>query len=238
MKFSLIVPMYNEAEVIQDTARTLVRELDPMVEDYEILFVDDGSRDSCADLVRELNLPRVRVEGYPQNHGKGYAVKTGMLAAGGDVRMFLDADLAYGTQVVGQALALFEEHPDKDVIIGSRALHPEGYEGYTPLRKLASKVYLKVLCRFGGFQLSDSQCGCKAFRAAAAEAIFSRCETEGFAFDFEVILLAQKLGCRVLEMPVKIVNHRFSKVNLVKDTLNMLKEISRIKKRVKKTPTQ
>ncbi|MBR6376459.1 MAG: glycosyltransferase family 2 protein [Oscillospiraceae bacterium] len=234
MKFSLIVPMYNEAAIIQDSAKRFHEALSADFGDFELIFVDDGSQDDCALRVEALELPHTRVLRYSPNQGKGNAVKTGMLAAAGDIRMFLDADLAYGTQVMSRAAALLEEHPDKDVLIGSRPLHPEGYAGYTFLRKLASETYIKVLNVAGGFRLSDSQCGCKAYRGPAAEAIFSRTETKGFAFDFETILWAQKLGYGILEMPVKIVNHRESKVNLVRDALRMLAELRAIKARVRR----
>ena len=234
MKFSLIVPMYNEAAIIQDSAKRFHEALSADFGDFELIFVDDGSQDDCALRVEALELPHTRVLRYSPNQGKGNAVKTGMLAAAGDIRMFLDADLAYGTQDMSRAAALLEEHPDKDVLIGSRPLHPEGYAGYTFLRKLASETYIKVLNVAGGFRLSDSQCGCKAYRGPAAEAIFSRTETKGFAFDFETILWAQKLGYGILEMPVKIVNHRESKVNLVRDALRMLAELRAIKARVRR----
>ena len=234
MKFSLIVPMYNEAAIIEDSARTFHDYLAAHFDSSELLFVDDGSADDCAARVEALELPDTRVLRYTPNQGKGNAVKTGMLAASGEVRMFLDADVAYGTEVIGRAAKLLDEQPDKAMVIGSRPLHPEGYAGYTPLRKLASKTYIKVLNVAGGFRLSDSQCGCKAYRGEAAEAIFSRTETKGFAFDFETILWAQKLGYGVAEMPVCIVNHRASKVHVLRDTFKMLKELRAIKKRVRK----
>ena len=224
--------MYNEASVICDTARTLTDYLQKNFDDYELLFVDDGSADGSARLVRELKLPNVFVLGYEKNRGKGCAVRTGMLAATGDIAMFLDADLAYGTEVIRQVTARLEKS-GADVLIGSRTLHPEGYEGYTALRKLASKAYIKVLSIYGGLKLSDSQCGCKAYRGKAIRDIFSRCETDGFAFDFETILWAQELGYRFVELPVKIINHRDSKINVVRDTFRMLKELSAIKKRIK-----
>ena len=142
--------------------------------------------------------------------------------------------MAYGTEVIAQAARLFATHPEVSVVIGSRPLHPEGYQGYTALRKLASKTYIKVLNVAGGFRLSDSQCGCKAYRGEAAKEIFTRTQTKGFAFDLETILWAQKLKYLILEMPVTVVNHRESKVNLVRDTINMLKELQQIKKRVKR----
>ena len=234
MKLSLIIPMYNESAIIAETAKTYFQYLSSHFEDFELIFVDDGSADDCGPRVEALALPNTRVVRYSPNQGKGNAVKTGMLAASGDVRMFLDADIAYGTEVIERAAKLFEEQPDKAMVIGSRPLHPEGYAGYTAIRKLASKTYIKVLNLAGGFRLSDSQCGCKAYRGEAAEKIFSRTETKGFAFDFETILWAQKFGYGIVEMPVKIVNHRESKVNVVRDTFRMLKELQAIKKRVKK----
>ena len=233
MKFSLCIPMYNETSVIEATARTLSDYMQKNFDDYEIIFSDDGSRDGSAELVRSLGLQNVRVVGYEQNRGKGCAVRTGILAATGDVVMFTDADLAYGTGVIREVADTFANKPT-DVVIGSRNLHPDGSEGYTFIRKIASKAYIKILCIVGGLKLSDSQTGCKAFSAKAAKDIFSRCETDGFAFDFEVILWAQKLGYRFTELPVKIINHRESKVRVLRDAFRMLRDLRKIKKRVKK----
>ena len=234
MKISLIVPMYNESSIIADSAKTYSDYLSAEFADYELIFVDDGSVDGSAAIVEGLGLPNTRVISYSPNQGKGNAVTTGMLAAKGEIAMFLDADLAYGTGVIRRAVDLLEQNPDKFVLIGSRPLHPEGYAGYTFIRKLASKTYIKVLNLAGGFKLSDSQCGCKAYQGKAIHDIFSKVETKGFAFDFETILWAQKLGYTFLEMPVKIINHRESKVRLVRDTVRMLNELHAIKKRVRK----
>lgn len=234
MKFSLCIPMYNESSIIKETAQTLHDYMSKNFDDYEIIFSDDGSRDGCGDMVREMDLPCVRVVGYEQNMGKGYAVRTAMLAAEGDIVMFTDADLAYGTDVIKEVYETFQKNPDADMVIGSRNLHKDGYEGYTAIRKLASKVYIKVLSIVGGFKLSDSQCGCKAFRGEAAKKIFSRCEVDRFAFDFECILWAVKFGMKIVEMPVKIINHRESKVNVLKDSFRMIKDLLKMKKRIKK----
>lgn len=233
MKISLCIPMYNETSIIADTAQTLHAYMQSTFgEDYEILFSDDGSTDCSADLVRSLNLPHVRVVGYEKNQGKGCAVRTALLAAEGDIVMFTDADLAYGTDVIARAVETFAANPDAGIVIGSRNLTADGYAGYTFLRKLMSKVYIRVLCLVGGFNLSDSQCGCKAFRHSAVQAIFPRCEVNGFAFDFEAILWAQKLGIKITQMPVKIINHRESKVRVLRDTLNMLSDLRKMRKRI------
>lgn len=234
MKISLCIPMYNENSIIADTAKTLSEYMEKTFEDYEILFSNDGSRDGCDKTVEALGLPNVRVVGYPDNKGKGCAVRTAMLAADGDIVMFTDADLAYGTDVIKRVYDAFVENPDADIVIGSRNLSADGYEGYTAIRKLASKIYIKVLCLTGGFKLSDSQCGCKAFRSDAVKQIFPRCEVNGFAFDFEAILWSVKLNLKIKEIPVKIINHRESKVNVFKDTFKMLGDLRRMKKRIKK----
>ncbi|MBE6597119.1 MAG: glycosyltransferase [Ruminococcaceae bacterium] len=233
MKFSLVVPMYNESSIIAETARTVHEYMSANFDDYEVIFFDDGSKDDSAEIVRALGLPNIRVSGYGGNKGKGAAVRHAMLEAEGDVIMFTDADLAYGTEVIGRINKIFGEEPSTQIVTGSRNLSADGYEGYTVLRKIMSKVYIKVLCVVGGFKLTDSQCGCKAFCKAAAKDIFSKCEVNGFAFDFEAIMWSGVLGYKITEMPVKIINHRESKVNIIKDTFRMLGDLRRIKKRVR-----
>ena len=228
--------MYNEEKIIKDTA---IQVHTYMTEtfgagNFELLFSNDGSLDASAKFVEELSLDGVRVVGYEKNQGKGCAVRDGMLKARGDIVMFTDADLAYGIDVVGRFYDHFEASPDTQILIGSRNIGDDGYEGYTLLRKIMSKTYIKVLCLVGGFKLTDSQCGCKAFRRDAARKIFSLCNVNGFAFDFEAIMIADRMGLSISEAPVKIINHRESKVNVIKDTLKMLGDLRRIKKRVKK----
>lgn len=235
MKISVIIPMFNENTIIRDTARTLHKYMSEHFPtgEWEVIFSDDGSTDGCSDAVRGLNLPGLRVLRYEKNRGKGCAVRTAMLDAKGDIVMFTDADLAYGTDIIGRIAEIFEKIPVTDMVTGSRNLGSDGYEGYTFTRKLASKIYIKVLNIVGGFRLTDSQCGCKAFRNAAAKKIFSRCEVDGWAFDFEAILRAGKYKMNIAEMPVKVINHRESKVHLLKDALKMLGDLYRMKKKIR-----
>ena len=230
--FSLIIPMSNEEKILPDTIETLHAYMESAFDDYEIVFADDGSTDRSRKIVEECGHERIRVVGYEKNHGKGCAVRCGMLAAKGDIRLFTDCDLAYGTEIIRTLYDKFTA-ADCDVMIGSRNLSGDGYEGYTALRRIVSKTYIRVLCTIGGFKLSDSQCGFKAFSAKAAEDVFSRCETDGFAFDFEAILFATKLGYKIAELPVKIINHRESKVNVLSDSIRMLRDLMQIKKHVK-----
>ena len=106
MKISVCIPMYNEKRIIASTARTLSEYMSSHFCDYEILFCSDGSTDGCDRAVEELCLPCVRVISYQPNRGKGYAVRTAMLEAKGDVRIFTDADLAYGTDDTAGLISL------------------------------------------------------------------------------------------------------------------------------------
>lgn len=234
--FSLIIPMYNEEKILPDTLKTLHEYMSGAFDDYEIIFVDDGSKDNSKAIVDSCALPNIRLVSYGENRGKGCAVRHGMLAAKGDIRLFTDCDIAYGTDIIRTLYDNFTA-ANCDVMIGSRNIHKDGYEGYTLLRKIVSKTYIKLLCLVGGFKLSDSQCGFKAFSAKAAEAVFSKCQTDSFAFDFEAIMFATRLGFKINEIPVKIINHRESesKVNMLSDSIKMLKDVMRIKKHVKNT---
>lgn len=234
MKISVIIPMYNESRVIEETAKTLSHAMQEAFDDYEILFSNDGSTDGCDELVRALGLPCVRVTGYDQNRGKGCAVRTAMLEAEGDIIVFTDADLAYGTDVIKEAVDILNGTPSAGVLIGSRNLGKHGYGSYGFLRRFMSRTYIRVLCLVGGFHLSDSQCGFKAFRRDAARSIFELAEVDGFAFDFEMILLANEQGIEIKEMPVSVLCHGDSKIHVFRDSFKMLAELRQIRKRIKK----
>lgn len=235
MKISLCIPMYNESAVIENTARTLSDYMEKNFSDdgYEIIFSDDGSTDGSLQIVNNLHLPNVCTVGYKDNRGKGSAVRNAVLASHGNIVMFTDADLAYGTEVVKMMVKALDDSPSAKVAIGSRNLDSDGYKEYTFLRKLASKTYIHVLNLVGGFRLSDSQCGCKAYRGEEAKQIFSKCTIDGFAFDLETILRAQKAGYGIIEVPVRIINHRESKIHIFKDTFKMLGDLRKIKKSIK-----
>ncbi len=234
IKITLVIPMYNEKEILPETLDTVSRYMKEMFsKGYEILYVDDGSTDGSAALVAKHPDRATRVLRYAPNRGKGCAVRTGMLAAEGEIILFTDCDLAYGTAALGEMIKWLEERPELGAVVGSRHLHPEGYAGYSFARKLFSRTYRAVLRLFFGLKLSDSQSGIKAFRREAAQEIFSRCETDRYAFDFEAIMVADKLGIAVGEMPVRVLNNRPGKIRLVRDSLRMLRDLMRIKRRVR-----
>ena len=231
MDISLVIPAYNESGIIMDTIQTVSARLAELTAEYEVLIVDDGSTDGMAELVRGCGDPRVRLEGYASNRGKGCAVRTGMLAVQGDLILCTDADLAYGVDVFAGLLERLRTG-EADLVIGSRRIGGEGYKNYPPLRILMSKCFGLLSHMISGLPY-DTQCGIKGYRRKAAEQIFSRCTTDGFSFDFEVLMRADKLGLRVEQIPVSIINFRASKVNVIKDSLRMFRDVFRIRKKVR-----
>ncbi len=233
---SVVIPMYNEADKVANTVETLRAYLEANFPSHELIMSNDGSTDGTAEIVAELarQYPHVRLVGHTPNQGKGAAVRDGMLAAKGDMVFFTDCDLAYGCNVLTEgAKKLFDS--GCDVLIGSRAIHPKGYEGYTWLRKVVSRTYLKFVSLVCGFNHSDSQCGFKGFTGKAAKEIFAQCQVNGFAFDLEALMVAARLGYQVTELPVCIVNHDEggSKVRILRDTVRMLRDVRGIKARLR-----
>ena len=231
MDISLVIPAYNESGIIMDTIQTVSARLAELTAEYEVLVVDDGSPDGLAELVRGCCDPRVRLEGYASNRGKGCAVRTGMLAAQGDLILCTDADLAYGVDVFAGLLERLRTG-EADLVIGSRRMGGEGYKNYPPLRILMSKCFALLSHMISGLPY-DTQCGIKAYRRQAARAIFSRCTTDGFSFDFEVLMRADRLGLKVEQIPVSVINFRESKVNVVRDSARMFRDVFRIRKKVR-----
>jgi dolichyl-phosphate beta-glucosyltransferase len=229
--------MYNEMSIVHEAAATFSEYMKAHFDEWELIFVDDGSSDGCGEAFASKWLSEnVKLISYRQNRGKGYAVRKGILAATGDVTVFTDCDNAYGTDVIEEIYKRFAGS-DADIIVGSRNMDKSGYDGYTFIRRVASKTYIKminILAGFGKYRLSDSQCGFKGFRRYAAKKIFENCEVDRFAFDLEAIMIGGKLGYKFAQMPVKIINHRESKVNVFKDALRMLGDVRKMKKRIKK----
>ncbi len=231
-KISLVIPAYNEAAIIKNTIETALAFLSRFSSDYELIISDDGSTDETKRIAESVSDAHLRIVSHFPNRGKGCAVREGVLAAKGDIVISTDADLAYGIEAAGE-LADKLAIEMADLAIGSRKLHPKGYEDYPFIRLIASRLFSLITGLLAGFRY-DTQCGLKAFSAKAAKEIFSRCETNGFAFDFEVMLYAKGLGLSVTQLPVRIINHRDSKVAVMRDSLKMFGDIIRIRSTVRR----
>lgn len=233
MKLSVIIPVFNEENTVAETAEKLDNFLSRNFSGYEIVFCNDGSVDATQKIISDLasSNPNIKAVGYETNRGKGCAVRTAVESCTGDYLLYTDCDLAYGLDIIKTAFdAIIEKKCN--ILIGSRNLDKESYIGYTFIRKLTSKIYFGVIKLMSGFSHSDSQCGFKVFETAVAKDIFPGCTVDRFAFDLEVLLKAEKKGYSIEEIPVKIIENgnKNSKVNIVKDSIRMLKDIRKIKK--------
>jgi dolichyl-phosphate beta-glucosyltransferase len=214
---SIVIPAYNEEQRLPATLdKILWYLLRSPVPVKEILVVDDGSRDGTAALVRKLaeNNAMLRLVSNPGNRGKGYAVRNGMLSAEGDWILSTDADLSAPIAEV-EKLIESARRENAVVAIGSRALNRKLVKVHQPLmRELSGRAFNVAMRMVTGLPFRDTQCGFKLFRKDAAQQIFSRQIEDGFSFDVEDLLIAQKLGLKSIEVPVEWSNVEGTKVSL------------------------
>ncbi|MEI8375443.1 MAG: dolichyl-phosphate beta-glucosyltransferase [Planctomycetota bacterium] len=201
---SLILPAFDEALRLPSYLKTVRGYLEESFrQPYEVIVVDDGSRDETADVVERLAIhwPQLRLLRHAQNEGKGSAVRTGILAARGELLLFADADGATPIEEHARLAAAIAQ--GADVAIGSRlAPDPTIHRSRHWYRGLAGKLFALAARRLLRISAIDSQCGFKMFRATAGRQLFATIKETGYLFDLEILVLAQRLGLRVVEVPV------------------------------------
>jgi dolichyl-phosphate beta-glucosyltransferase len=234
---TLVVPCYNERNRLPRTLDALGTALDAWRIDYQVLVVDDGSRDGTADLVDAYGR-RFSALRLPVNRGKGAAVRAGMLAAGGRIAAFTDADLPYELDSLRAGYERLATS-DADAAFGSRVPAETSQNGGSPieakrrvksplLRRVAGGVFRTLVRKLVTAPVTDTQCGLKLFRRDAARRVFSQTTIDGFAFDVEVIYLANRLKLRWSEIPVVLVNEGESTVSLRRHGPAMLRDLARL----------
>jgi dolichyl-phosphate beta-glucosyltransferase len=230
--WSVVIPAFNEALRLPPYLEEIVTFFDDRGAPYEVIIVDDGSRDGTADRVHDVaGAAPVRVIPLAGNEGKGAAVRHGMLAAVGAYRMFTDADGATPISELKRLEAALSA--GADVAIGSRVVRDPGVSVVArPHRVLAGRMFNSLVSRIALGDIADSQCGFKAFKARAAEAIFSKLRTRGFGFDVELLMLAKRQGFKVTEVAVNWVDKPGSKVGVFKTGPGMFWEIVRTRVRM------
>ncbi|MBI4119692.1 MAG: glycosyltransferase family 2 protein [Parcubacteria group bacterium] len=212
---SVIVPAYNEASRLPLALIDIDRHLSRATYSYEIIVVNDGSKDSTADIVKRFIplIKSLRLIDNQANRGKGAVVRQGMLEGKGNIRLFTDADNSTSIDQFNIVLPYFKE--GYDVVIGSRAVKGAILDPPQSLmRQLPGKLgnlFIQLMVLPG---LWDTQCGFKAFTEEAAAVIFSRTKIDRWAFDIEALVLAKKFGFRIKEIPVRWVNDPFSHVRM------------------------
>lgn len=231
MALSVILPCYKAAELARQSVMRLTRALAGRIPSYEIIVVDDGIGD-CEPLLRDLPMGpggQVHVITLPENRGKGGAVAAGMKAASGNVRVFTDVDIPYGTTPIMLVESLIRTR-GFHMVIGDRTFPQSRYETELSFgRRMASGIFSKITATLvtGGF--FDTQCGLKGFRGDIAEALFGLQRVERFAFDVELIYLALTYGLEIKRIPVMLETNTPSSVRLGRDSLQTLIDVSRIK---------
>ena len=232
LDLSVIIPTYNEEANIRPTTQAVLAWLRRSHYAWELLLVDDGSTDATLSIERELaqGETRVRVLACSPNRGKGAVVRDGMLAAQGTFRLFLDADYSTPIEEFEQLWPHFER--GCDIAIGTRRSADAQVVGKPPVhRHLLGEVYVKLASWLLGTHVSDFNCGFKAFRADAAERLFRLSRRNDWSFDAEVLALAERLGCRISEVPVRWAHvQATSKVRPFRDGLRSLAALLRIRR--------
>jgi len=226
-QLSIIIPAFNEEKRLTEPILKAREYLDLNFDEYQMILVDDGSTDRTVEIASKIE--GLEIIELKTNQGKGAAVRTGMLNAKGQFRVFSDTD--FSTPIYELPKLLKKLKNGVDVAIGSRALNQEMIKEHQPFyREMMGKIFNKIVQALVVKGISDTQCGFKGFTAKATEEIFQLAKIDGFSFDVELVYLAKKLGLNIEEIPVEWYNDERSKVNPITDSIRMIIEIFKIRK--------
>jgi dolichyl-phosphate beta-glucosyltransferase len=231
IELSLIIPAYNERWRLPPTLIDIIDYVEHRKLRYEIIVVDDGSTDETSDIVRKFERVRpneLRCIRLPKNRGKGHAVRTGAVNATGKRIIFLDADGATPIAEIERLEAALDG--GADIAIASRAMKSTDTQIKTVwYRKLLGRIFNSCVNFILLPEINDTQCGFKMFTAEAAAKLFPLQTAERFSFDVELLYLARKFHMKIAEVPINWENVPGSKVNLVLDSLRMLRDVIRFR---------
>jgi glycosyltransferase involved in cell wall biosynthesis len=230
LNYSFVIPAYNESERLSASLPKVLDYIRKQKLAAEVIVVNDGSSDDTADVVRRFAAAssEVRLLENPGNRGKGYSVRSGMLHGRGDVLLFTDADLSSPIYEAGKLFDAIAH--GADIAIGSRWLKAELQTERQPwYRQLYGRLFNLGLRIVLGLRYRDTQCGFKAFSRAAAQTVFSRQQIERWGFDPELLFLADKLKLRTVEVPVEWAHDHRSRINPLRDGLNMGLEMLKVR---------
>ena len=227
---SVVIPAFNEEDRLPSTLDAVLAFLRGWGRSWEIVVVDDGSIDRTAEMARAklAGTPHQVIENV-RNRGKGASIRRGMLAARGRLRLFADADNSTPIEQVDKLLSAMRRQRAQ-VAIGSRAALGASLEKRQPLyREAMGRTFNLIVQALVLPGIKDTQCGFKVFTARAAEEVFSRATRDGFSFDVEALMLARRMGLRVVEAPVRWIDNPASRVSPVRDAARMFGDVVRLR---------
>ncbi len=226
---SVVIPAYNEEKIIEQTVKKIREYLSSKGFSYEIIAVNDGSSDRTEEILIKLKneIEELKVINHKENMGKGRSVKDGVLNSLGELILFTDADLSAPIENLD---GLIEElKKGYDVVIASREIEGAKVRKRTLIRRVLSKVFNLAIKIFGFKGFRDTQCGFKLFKSTVAQFLFLKSRINGYAFDVEILHIAEKRGYKIKEYPILWIDRKDSKMRLFKDGLRMLKEVIKIR---------
>lgn len=228
MDFSIIIPAYNEENRIGETLKKIQSYFLSKNYNYQIIVVDDGSRDRTSQIVEKFS-PDIILLKNEKNYGKGYSIKRGVEKAEGNFILFTDADLSTPIEEI-EKLLVYLVRENYDIAIGSRGLKESKIVIHQPFyREYAGKFFNLLVKLFIMNEISDTQCGFKCFKGNVAKKLFSKSLIYGFAFDVEILYIAKIMGYKIKEVPIVWYNSKMSKVSILKHPLQMIYELVKIK---------
>ncbi len=229
-KISVVIPCFNEEISIYDNIKKIFRHLEGEFENFEIIAVNDGSNDGTMEELKKVQdeIPLTIINNF-LNEGKGKAVKDGILKSTGEIVMFLDADLAIPIEELPKFIA--EIKKGFEIAIASR---------FVPGLKVTKKVlWYRILMEkafrlirmaiINNYDVRDTQCGFKVFTREAAMKIFPLMTIKRFAFDAEIIFIAELFKYKIKELPITLQNPRRSHIRIINDSLNMFFDLIKIR---------
>lgn len=235
MKLSIVIPAFNEEKRLPATLADMVTFLKTFPYETEVIIVDDGSTDRTRAVAEEAitKFKNLKILSFYPNHGKGYAVKQGMLVAEGDLILFMDADNATPLSEITKLLPYSADH---EVIIGSRRLKASQVVIKQPWYRIAistSGHHLIQLLLIP--EIRDTQCGFKLFQKKASQEICARQQIMGFGFDMELLAIARhSLQYKIKEVPLSWHDAPGSHIRPIRDSWRILRELMKIRKNLKK----
>ena len=202
VELSFVIPAYNEEFFIEDTLGTLDFVIREKTVQYEIVVVDDGSKDKTFTKALEYSKrnEHVKVIRYTRNSGKGFAIKTGVMESIGDIVIFLDGDMEIDLNTLSKYI---EALANADLVIATK-WHPNSDVSMPLSRRILSRSFNVLVRTLIGFDLKDTQVGLKVMKRSAVDKIFPRLSVKRYAFDVELLALANLYGLKIVELPVKL----------------------------------